>query len=673
MSFAHGVLSKAFEDRIGGRRVLTALFLTFEFEPEFFELEVLPVLFDQAYGHEANLRLVQLEDSLRALEAPVAIYYDRNGLRADQGGCRLETHRIPMHLTTGIFHAKNVFVLVENPADPERDRPATRSLLVATMSANLTRTGWWSNVECCHIEELAADARTWFKEPLTALLRRLRQRAQAQTEHPALDAVLQFLRGTKARERRTAGKPLVAFWDGGGELVDFLRERIQEDLSGWHLEVLSPFFDDDDRCQPLADLLSAFAPQDVRILMPVRDGAATCSERITKAIDALPGVEWGELSTDFLRLGSASDAGQRGVHAKVYRFFRARPKRELIFVGSPNLTRAAFQTGGNWETGILIETEELAQSPEFWLRPLVRRPVRHLVENEEGDAAQNQGSPLQLRYHWERQAASAYWDAASGAPPLCIQAAGVRVGEIPSLPSRDWQELPAAFAQSLAQQLVSTSLLQAVVEGEDPQFVLVQEDGMAQRPALLRQLSVADILRCWSLLTEEQRLAFLADRGYLLSAADAAQPRPPALAATRGMFDQFAGIFHAFRGLERSVREALADPKRPRPEASYRLFGCKHDSLGHLLDRVAADPKQDDLQRYLVWLCAQQSVDVLRGEFPEFFRQHRLPALELDRQLREVDVYRQQLVVRNDPAMGEFLRWFEGHFMRRARPQGEES
>ena len=48
----------------------------------------------------------------------------------------------------------------------------------------------------------------------------------------------------------------------------------------------------------------------------------------------------------------------------------------------------------------------------------------------------------------------------------------------------------------------------------------------------------------------------------------------------------FAGFFHAFGCLERSVRKSL-DDGQPK-QASYRLFGKKYDSLGTLLERVAA-------------------------------------------------------------------------------------
>ena len=73
------VLSDRLHEAIGGRTVKAAVFLTFVFEPGFFEEEILPLLFDQAFSHHSKLRLIQLEDRLRAL-GDVAVYYDRNAL-----------------------------------------------------------------------------------------------------------------------------------------------------------------------------------------------------------------------------------------------------------------------------------------------------------------------------------------------------------------------------------------------------------------------------------------------------------------------------------------------------------------------------------------------------------------------------------------------------------------
>ncbi len=139
---------------------------------------------------------------------------------------------------------------------------------------------------------------------------------------------------------------------------------------------------------------------------------------------------------------------------------------------------------------------------------------------------------------------------------------------------------------------------------------------MAQRPSLLFDLSAAEILRYWSLLTTEQRAAFLeahAPEMALVGGAPISSPSTHALIDRDSFFDRFAGIFISFGQLERSVRESLASGKGR--AAEYRLFGQKYDSLGRLLSRIREDEaKTSDnlIEHYVMALCARQMVDELR-------------------------------------------------------------
>src|ERR1035441_9221747 len=93
----HAVLSEQFQERMQGQRLRAAVFVTYQFEPGFFEQEVLPVLLDVPLSHAVTIRLVQLEDALRHVEGDIAVYYDANGLvRGDEGSAKLDVRRIPV-------------------------------------------------------------------------------------------------------------------------------------------------------------------------------------------------------------------------------------------------------------------------------------------------------------------------------------------------------------------------------------------------------------------------------------------------------------------------------------------------------------------------------------------------------------------------------------------------
>ena len=166
------VLSDELKSVVAGRQLRAAVFLTFQFEPEFFEQQVLPLFFDVSLSHAEAIKRVQMEDLLRDVPHGVAVYYDQNGLVADAKPARLDVRRIAVRHATGIFHPKNVFALVE-ALDPDEDGHPAQALIVASMSANLTRAGWWENVEVCHIEELREGELTRLTRRSAPVSRRL--------------------------------------------------------------------------------------------------------------------------------------------------------------------------------------------------------------------------------------------------------------------------------------------------------------------------------------------------------------------------------------------------------------------------------------------------------------------------------------------------------------------
>lgn len=667
------VLSEHFQDRMEGRRLVDAVFLTFEFDPGFFELEVLPVFLDVQVSHAVAIRRVQLEQALRELHGQVAVYYDSNGLRSgDSGSAKLDFRRFPIRHPTGIFHSKNVLLLVE-AAEPDADGEHARSLIVASMSANLTRTGWWENVEVCHTEEVSAGDGSVWRDELVEFLRKLKRRVPPDTQHASVDAILDFLRAVEPRQHRTSGGQLrTHFYAGGESVVDFIDRIAGERVRGMYLEVISPFFDDAPRSRPLDELLVRFVPRETRIFLPrTHEREVRCRPELYKSVKAAPGCAWARLPKDFLRLGRSEEVKERGVHAKVYRFFSQNPKREVLFVGSANLTQAAHQgVGGNVETGFLVEVEP-DRRPEFWMDPDARAAVKFQHVAEDARPAACGGSRLSLRFHWDTKRAYAFWDGHHASPVLRVIGRGVDVGELAALPPRAWSELDDSFSFRLQDALGERSILEVQGEGAEPTVVLVQEEGMHQKPGMVLQLTVDDILRYWSLLTADQRAAFLETHAPAASLAGPGADLVTRLrgeAIPRSIFGDFAAMFLAFGSMERSVREAVQSGRER--EAVYKLFGKKPDSLGTLLDRVAGDPDGDPVKQYLILLCAEQTCTELSKEFPDFWSAHRDEVRDLRTHFAYIATVRERLIAQDPTQMAEFLAWFDPWFKRRARPRG---
>jgi hypothetical protein len=599
----HAVLSDQLEGRINGRRLVAAVFLTFEFDPGFFEQQILPELLDVPLSHAKGIRLVQLEDALRSCAGRVAVYYDADHLvSSEAGSAHLDVQRVPVRHRTGVFHPKNVFLLVEN-TEPDDCGGKARSLLVGAMSANLTRSGWWENIECAHFEEVADGDATRLKEDMHDLFSQLKRRTAEGLEHPAVDEIMRFLRRVDQRVKRVSQDKLQPhFYSGGESFPDFLERCAGSWLRGTYLEVISPYTDDAETCAPLEELIWRFQIKEARVMLPrSRNGGASCTKGIYDAVRRMQNVKWGRLPASLMKKGQAAGGGERFVHAKLYRFFLQKPKLELCFVGSVNLTKPAHQRGGNWETGLLVEIE-CPRAPDFWLVLEDERPpvFEHSDETEPAKAG---GTPLILRYRWDQHQAEAYWEAKEPSPKLTLESRNLELGKLEPMEPGRWQVLDESWSTRLEEILKETSFVLVHGHTDRPGLLLVQEEGMSHKPSRLFQLTVAEILRYWAMLTPAQRSAFLeakAPEAALTGEGAELMARFTALQSGETMFDRFAGYFHSFNCLRDEVRQQLADGRER--EADYRLFGRKYDSLGTVLELAGSDQGlSDDVSRAAIW------------------------------------------------------------------------
>ena len=665
------VLSEHMEEALRGRRLVAGVFLTFKFDPAFFEQEILPTFFDIPLSQAPAIKLAQLEEPLREVRDGVAVYFDRNGLTPEAGAGRLDVRRIPMLRQTGIFHPKNIFALVEEP-EPDDNGHHRQAMTLATLSANLTRAGWWQNVEACHTEEIKEGDSTRLRDPLLRFLSDIKRSGgdKSPDGHRALEAVRSFLKKTEQKTQKSSNQLFhTHFYDGRGGVPQFIAGVAGRSVHGMNLEVISPYFDEAASALPIEDLLDKTKPAEIRVYLP-RDesGAGLCSEDVHETIRNWAGIAWGRLPPDLLRSGKQDGAKLRTVHAKVYRFFEPSPGREILFIGSPNLTSAAHRGSANLETGILVETGN--PRPDWWLTLDRETPDSYVTRQEDEGTAASGGTPLALRFWWNTKAAEAYWDSDSPSPALALGWQGIDRFTLTNLEPRKWVSLDATKAANLEEVLRSTSILSVTDEDGSTGYLLVQEEGMHARPSLLFDLTPAEILRYWALLTPAQKAEFLNARAPELAQTDegaALLVQAARVSPENTFFDRFAGIFLAFGCLERAVNEALPDnPKK----AAHLLFGQKYDSLPNLVNKVSEEftqGKGDTPEQYVTLLCVRQVLTALRKGQPEFFREYHKEAAQLETQLEVVEFLRQRLAEKGN-GMTEFLDWFEPWFLKRAKP-----
>lgn len=678
------VLSEHLQERLAGKQVLGAVFLTFQYDPGFFEQEILPVILDVPVSHAQVARWLQLEGALREVPFGVAVFYDWAGLcMSEYPAPRLDVRRFPVRVPTGIFHPKIILLLTED-RDPDGQGAPTRRLMVAALSANLTRTGWWENVEACHVEELEEGQKTTLRDPLLDLLHRVSRLTHNRSARRVLRPYRQFLNGLKQRRARSRhGRLEPHLYVGGGgageNVAEFLKRRLPRDAT-YRLEIISPFFDGAPGSgSPLASLIDALNPQEVRVYLPQDDtGEARCSEAFFSHVESFGDrVAWGTLPRDVVEVSRNADAGRRSVHAKVYRIFKPRPRTEYIFVGSVNLTTAAHSgSGGNLETGFLVEVEPVSR-PDFWLRPLEQRPQAWTrADAGEDEHEPDPILPLQLRFSWRSGEASGRWDGESDSPPITFAAPSGPFGAPIVFRRRTWQLLGSDVAERLAEELKSTSIVTARSEDGRECRVLVQEDDMLHKPELLRVVPVRDILEYWALLRPEQRQAFLESRGALLSPEEVSSLVPLAddvRGIRNDMFARCAGVFHAFAQLEARVLEAL--DRGLEHQAAVLMFGERFDSLPTVIDRVsrATDEDAEELSvvdRYLILMCAVQLCERVRERSPRFWQQYADRATVVSEKLNARQALREQLCSSEPEELSRFMDWFDRWFLERAESAG---
>ncbi len=665
------VLGEALQEAIAGRRVRAAVFTTFTFDPGFFELHILPNLFNRPFHQVEKIKRVQLEDALRMTDS-VGVYYDAEAIAGDATPAHLDFARIALRRRTGCFHPKLVFVLMEDNVEDgwgeELNLDPPHALIVGALSANLTRAGWWENVETGHFEELhdrdVSDERCSFRRDLLALLRRVRAFGGVDDDHRALDMVSEYVRTRVTKEepsRRThAGRFYTRLFHGQQPLPDWLVDAGVARY-GWNLEVISPYFDSGD-ARVLRDLIETLEPNETRVFLPCdQTGDALVTPAFRDSVADI--ATWSDLPSGLQQRGGAKlkaeAATRRRVHAKVYRLWNV-DGQEVILTGSVNLTTAAQSAAksGNFEAAFLVDASDMAGRRRWWLQPLDSEPVcaEHVLD-ETADAIPVYAD-IHLRYDWSRHAFEYRLDEPPSGAIEIRAVAGTTICLIPDPDISAWTALPSTAADEIRTLLASTSFVE-IRHPKGSWRVLLREDGMHRKPSLLQDLSPEEILRYWSLLSDEQRAVFIERRlGDLgtLEGLSVSHGRPPVMET---MFDRVAGVFHAFEHQYRRLTTAITQGKTR--EARATIFGRKYDSLPVLLGKIADADDRDPVMAYLTYLSARQLLSRIEEDHPDFVAECHDDRPHLDCCFERLADLRDALL-RDDPGRSAFLEWYESMF-----------
>lgn len=656
------VLSQHVRELLSGRRVAAAVFMTFTLEPGFFEEEIVTLLAGDTLIQEPKLRLWQLEEALRSTIGPIAVYYDQAGLRTDSGKS-LDIRYVPVRTKAGVFHPKMLLLLTEPNDAGGKLKP---SLICGVLSANLTKSGWWSSLECAHFEEIVEGDTCSFRDDLRSFLGSVRRLGGRERDHQPLDLIVSWLTKKTAQtaHRTIEGRLRTQLVAGTRPLLDFLDEMRGDELYGSSLEVISPFLDEKNP-DVLTAMIARFDIRETRVFLPTAvDGTANVAAELYDGVKKLSACCWGRLPQDLLKSGKEKNAAPRGVHAKVYRFIKRSKRYEAILVGSHNLSTPAHAAGRNVEASFLIERERIGEV-EWWLATDSKRPAAFKVDLGDEEVDLDAFVPLQVSYDWDTKSLEVLWGGSTRSPRLRVDSHGSEVFTRSGLPAGEWTRLGADDAVSLEEVLVSTTLLQVVLDDGSRGSILVQEYGMSRKPSLVVSWSVTDVLEYWSRLTPEQKAAFLVDRGgNVPEGLTEDAERAARMARVDTFFTTFAGMFHGFEMLRKQVLASIAAGHDK--QADYLLLGKRHDSLPVLIERIITETEdKDSLQSYLLLLSARQLVRELKGRRERFFEERRAELNKVHERTKHAEVLSAKLELGLDGRA--FVKWFEGHFLKNLR------
>jgi len=677
------VMSEQLVDAIADRRVRAAVFTTFNFDPGFFEINILPLFFNQEFSQVDKVRLIQLEESLSSVDN-MTVYYDRNAISQDAEPARLDYARIDVNKITGCFHPKVILLLVDNEIkEDKRDDESVvifQSLIVVVQSANLTRAGWWENVECAHIEEIHdkrnhenAELYYTFRQDLLYLISRIQKETDPDEDHSALDQIHSFLLHQASRENvrnvSKGGRHYTHIFCGQNNL-SFSEWLIDLRLNkhNWNLEIISPFFDPTG-AGPLQEIIDVLRPNETRVYLPQdNDGSALVTEHTFKALSEIDTVYWGKLPEELLQRSGghvSENILPRRVHGKVYRLWNRQENKNILIVGSVNLTSSAHShsRAGNLEAAFLIDMSDDGYQKRWWIERL-GTDIERFIEKEssEDEGLEEVHINLTLRFDWAaKQLEYRLLETEKTSFEVC-ETNGQPIFSIKKPKLNSWVKCFEADCEQARKALLSSSFF--LIKHEKGSWrVLVREENMGHRPSLLTELSPEEILEYWALLSADQRAAFIA---YHLGIGENEVGIPLVarrkLKSGNTLFDRFAGIYHSFGCLRQYIETAVTENRLK--EAETLLAGSRHNSLPSLLEKIYEKSDGDQVVRYITFLTARQLYETMKKRHKVLFSRSRKRMVRLQELLKKLPEIRRELQFPNFRKEKKFLDWYEKHFIK---------
>jgi hypothetical protein len=667
-------ISELVAEQLQGHLVSAAFFSTFSFEPDFFELEIMPLLLAQRDSKTDNLyqpalstndaiRWQQIERLLASQPIPTAVIYDPSVYRCERSP-RLEIvyHGYSTHL--GCQHAKLTAFVLEDPITN------VQKVIFGAGSFNLTRAGWWDNIECGHFVTLSAS---WAPKNLCDQITKALKYYLVQMggENEAINKVIQVI----GQLTKTKVEDNLQFYFSGQleqtnySFADFIAA---EECPTEQLEVISPYFAESGDNPVLSKFMNTY--DKTRILLPIdpysdklNDVKANIEASVYQQLKNA-GVDWCQWQPT-IEQKLTSDSSLRSLHAKVYRM--SDKGHCDVFIGSVNFSFKAFEH--NIEAGFLIKKTNVGPflGENISCEPAIFNEVE--PELHGGDVIADTCLPmLNLIYCWKEQTLTLHNHQVKWVHSILLNNDLEKpLAKIQANNGRLTLQAEILDVKALESHLKNSAMVLAYSLVEQQVYdseQLVSQQNICMRPSPFPPLRLADLLDIFKDMNQQQLLS-LTERYAQVSELAIAYCSGDdfgveAKVEARNFFSAFSEVNCAFFNLNCKLSQAKNDKDErtieyyllgKQTDSLYGVFNAVTSSLGDSLEKgvVLIDP----VIRYLTLLSIQDSLQRFEINDGELFDKllNAISDLESGGELVVTD--------NNDTELhNRFLAWFKEEF-----------
>ncbi len=662
------VISDQFSEMIAGRKVQAAIFTSYNFEPHFFEIDVIPYLLKDSipYSNDERVKKYQVMEALRDSDLEIEIFFDQPVFESADQSPAMEYVFHGINILPFAFHAKNIYLLVLD------DEAGKQKLLMAAGSNNLTRAGWWENIETQHWEVVDPEsADRIFIDQLKGDLDWLRAHRNLRTTNAAIEEILAFLDGCQQKELNTNS---YYFGIEQQNFISFIEGVLPSPLkkSEWHLEIISPFFANDAESL-LHENFFKMGVDDISLLLPFdQDNKALCDIQYYETIRKADHIGWGQWSNAESKALSVDKQQDqfRKLHAKIFHF--SNRQESQIFAGSVNFTRNAFYR--NIETGFLVKHKPIA--------PLLQ-PIDEVVdvgfikEFHEQELHLEQDSSyhydIHLGYDWKDKKLKGMVGQSQSLKMNILNLEGVVITD-------DWlisgeEQTYDGDISALEKLLKQTGFINLRVcevdlkETEIEKSILVLQTGWSHKPVELPDLTPGEILLIYAGMSEERRQILLMNAkiksflnqnlGGELNSSDDDNTH-------RQFFCEYAEIFHAFRHLKNRLYGLQINEEFK--QLDYYLSGTGADSLPALIDK-SIDINTETYNVVVSYLLLLSAHEILKS-YKSRVNVRKIRA-EINKAIKQLEKS-ESLKLEQGTRRKEFFSWFRKQFSKQYNNENKQ-